>query len=309
MPRIRVATYNLYLGADLSMLMDTGHVATLEERLEEVQRQLRTTAFPGRAEAVARVLVREQVDLVGLQEVCTWHADGVLQADYTAALQDELDTLGEPYDLVVEQPTFSGAGTVEVGGREVELHLLGRNAVLRRRAAPVTVQSVDQGLYGDALQVTVMGSMDVSIARGWCSATCVADGAAFTFVTTHTEAYDAGSRDRQRTELLTVLPDDLDPLVMVGDFNATPDQVGMPEQLADAWLLAGNDPEGGATCCQGPDLTNADSTLTERIDYVWVRGVGVDRCAVVGASVEDRTASGLWPSDHAGVVAELLLGK
>src|SRR5262249_46142111 len=43
-----------------------------------------------------------------------------------------------------------------------------------------------------------------------------------------------------------------------------------------------------------------------RIDYVLTHG-GVQAVSmkVVGASPSDRTASGLWPSDHAGIVATL----
>jgi endonuclease/exonuclease/phosphatase (EEP) superfamily protein YafD len=93
------------------------------------------------------------------------------------------------------------------------------------------------------------------------------------------------------------------PLVVVGDFNATPEVVGMPAEYVDAWAVAGRD---GAGLTSGPntDLTG-DHALRTRIDYVWVRGADVTDCRVVGGRPQDRTASGLWPSDHAGVVAEL----
>jgi endonuclease/exonuclease/phosphatase family metal-dependent hydrolase len=142
----------------------------------------------------------------------------------------------------------------------------------------------------------------------------------FTFVNAHTEAYDAGSRDRQRTELVDLLPTDPDRaprVVLVGDFNATPDEVGMPGDLVDAWTAADNDDAGpeAASCCQGADLTDPRSRLADRIDYIWLRGMTVHSCVRIGADPGDRTepssppgsphGSGhrLWPSDHAGLVA------
>ena len=75
----------------------------------------------------------------------------------------------------------------------------------------------------------------------------------------------------------------------------------------DAWTVAHGD-EPGLTCCQAADLRNPESALYERIDLVLFRGpfevLTVDR---TGETPEARTTSGLWPSDHAGVVATLAL--
>jgi endonuclease/exonuclease/phosphatase family metal-dependent hydrolase len=55
-------------------------------------------------------------------------------------------------------------------------------------------------------------------------------------------------------------------------------------------------------------LTAPRAPLTKRVDLVLTRG-GFDTvsAAVVGEQLADRTPSGLWPSDHAGVVATLQL--
>lgn len=308
--RVRVATYNLYLGADLGLLLGDVSADQLVELTAEVLRQLEVTAFPGRAEAVARLIVRERIDLVGLQEVCTWHSDDRLMWDCAEELLAALAALGEPYDVVVSQLSFGGSGTVEKGGRPVTMRLEGRNMILRRRGSAVTVQDTSWGLFDERLSTRLLDAVDVTIGRGWCAARCVVEGAEtpFTFVDTHTEAYAPAARDSQRTELVEALP--ADPrLVLVGDFNAVPDQVGMPPELRDAWLEAGNADDGsGATCCQGGDLRDERSRLAERIDYVWVRGLEVQECTRFGAELQDRTESGLWPSDHAGVAATVLVG-
>src|SRR5262249_32533529 len=59
---------------------------------------------------------------------------------------------------------------------------------------------------------------------------------------------------------------------------------------------------------QAEDLLNVTSTMSRRIDLVQFRGpFTVTDAQVVGASPADRLPLGLWPSDHAGVVATLSL--
>jgi endonuclease/exonuclease/phosphatase family metal-dependent hydrolase len=310
--RVRVGTYNIYLGADLSLLLGRHTPEELELNRREVQRQLATTAFPDRAAAIARALAGQQLDLVGLQEVCTWTADGAPLWDFAADLVAALQQVGEPYEVVTGQPTFEGRGAVPVGDRVVDLWLQGSNTILRRCGSTTQVESTSVGLFESALTTPVLGELQVAITRGWCAARCLADGrpeAGFTFVDTHTEAYDEESRNRQRDELLAVLPGEEERVVLVGDFNSVPERVGMPADYLDAWLAAGNpaDPTQSATCGQAPDLLNAESALTERIDYVWTRGVEVVSANRFGIDPGDRNEKGLWPSDHAGVAALLEL--
>jgi endonuclease/exonuclease/phosphatase family metal-dependent hydrolase len=306
--RIRVATYNLYLGADLGLLLGGVPDEQLDEHVTEVLRQLRVTAFPRRAPAIAGLLVRERVDLVGLQEVCTWSTDDEVMWDGAAELLAALAALEEPYDVVATQSSFSGSGEVAHSGRRIRMRLEGRNVILRRRSSAVTVEETSSGMFDSALTMQLLDAGTVTIGRGWCAVRCTAAGQGLTFVNTHTEAYEATSRDEQRSELVAALPED-PRLVLVGDFNALPEDVGMPADVHDGWVAAGNESSGPAasTCCQVGDLTNGTSQLSERIDYVWVRGLAVEACTRFGAEPEDRTDDGLWPSDHAGVVATVVV--
>ncbi len=312
--RIRVATYNLYLGADLELLLlgGTGG-AEPEATFHEVRRQLDVTAFPGRADALAAALRREAPDLVGLQEVCLWRADGELLWDYEAELLAALARQGLVYEHVVGQATFHGWGVVPVDGRDTRLDLTGSNTILRRTDSPVQVESTASGLFGNAFTVPASGfDVQATLDRGWSAARCSVAGASgtrFAFVDTHTEAYDDAARDIQRDELLGRLTDHTDAVVVVGDFNAVPGSVGMPKGFVDAWVAAGHPSEGAeaATSGQAGDLSNETSTLRERIDYVWVRGARVTSATRIGVHPNERTRDGLWPSDHAGVVVELEL--
>ncbi|MGZ4486130.1 MAG: hypothetical protein ACXVW8_17550, partial [Nocardioidaceae bacterium] len=73
---VRVATYNVYLGCDLSMVFGVTDDAELGRRVAALRAQLEGTDFPARARSIAAVLVRERVDLAGLQEVARWTRDG-----------------------------------------------------------------------------------------------------------------------------------------------------------------------------------------------------------------------------------------
>jgi len=129
-------------------------------------------------------------------------------------------------------------------------------------------------------------------------------------------------------------------LVVVGDLNSGPDDGPLVDCMlpptfdtpglcptsyavmtengyTDIWTVRNGAPDPGYTCCQADLLMNAVSWLDRRIDHVWVRpplagpqgphflrGVHAE---VVGDRQDDRTVDGLWPSDHAGVVAGMTL--
>ena len=311
MPRLRVATYNLYLGADLASLFAVADPESLAEQVQVVRHQLDSTRFEERARAVAALLAREQPDLVGLQEVSRWTArplgpDGTLGAeqvvvDFLPTLTGELERAGCGYDVHAASPSFEGAMPVS----ETEwMGLGGSNVVLVRRDGPVEVQAEEVSTYATSFEVrTGIDGVTFPIVRSWGRLDVRVGGGAVRFVNTHTEAYDATTRDAQRDELLDANARTEGPVVVVGDFNAAPDAVGMPAPWTDAWD-AGTGP--GFTCGQRADLSNSDSRLSERIDYVWVRGAEVHGCRVVGDRPEDRSVpQGLWPSDHACVVADL----
>ncbi len=305
---MRVASYNLYLGADLAQLFRAADAVDLAGRTTLLHEQLRATRAADRAEAVARLLARHRPDLVGVQELTrlTLRADGTqgeerLLSDFGAELTGALERRGCPYDLHAVGPSFGGA--LPVPGVGV-LALAGANAVLVRRHGPVVVETAETGRFARVLEVpTAVPGLSFPIGRGWGAVSCRVGEQRFRFVNTHLEVYDAATREAQRDELLAATGGGA--VVVAGDLNATPEQVGMPADLTDAWCAAG-DGGPGHTCGQAADLGNEVSALSQRIDYVFVRGLRVIECRVVGAEPGDRTEpGGLWPSDHAAVLATL----
>jgi len=130
-------------------------------------------------------------------------------------------------------------------------------------------------------------------------------------------------RAAQAQEIALVVGD-ATPAFVMGDLNDTP---GSPMYQAlqeagfrDVWreLRPGVD---GFTAGEGysderpADLSNEHNAFTQRIDYIWTRGVehptaGLQgRIKLFGAVPSERVEGPyfkIWPSDHAGLVAELL---
>jgi endonuclease/exonuclease/phosphatase family metal-dependent hydrolase len=77
--------------------------------------------------------------------------------------------------------------------------------------------------------------------------------------------------------------------------------------LTDTWPIA-NPGDPGYSFGFG-ELVNDPSPaglFTQRIDHVMTKGdIKVKKSRLIGLDPANRTASGLWPSDHAGLVAKL----
>jgi endonuclease/exonuclease/phosphatase family metal-dependent hydrolase len=113
------------------------------------------------------------------------------------------------------------------------------------------------------------------------------------------------------------------PLVVAGDFNSSPTapEAETPYNqmraagFIDLWARTGPRRGEGSSCCQIEDLTNPVSALHERIDFVFVNGAdrggprvaGTPVIRLFGDDAEEKTSTGLWPSDHAGLFATLSL--
>jgi len=312
---LRVATYNVYLGADLTLIFGVRNSAHLLEQSRLVYEQLVRTDFPSRAEAIARLIVRERIDIIGLQEVARWslsplRGDGsegepVLWCDFLTELLHAFARLELPYDAHAINSNFGGGSAIS---DEQAMSVLGTNVILVRQDSTIAVTGSATGDFEASFDIaTGIDDLVLNIPRSWGWVDATVGESALRFVNTHTEAYDANTRNAQRDELLRVVGNPATPVVIVGDFNSDPDTVGMPASYTDAWADGGVDGPG-YTCGQEADLANEDSQLTERIDYIWVRDATVASCRVIGDLDTDRThAKRLWPSDHACVISDLRL--
>jgi endonuclease/exonuclease/phosphatase family metal-dependent hydrolase len=331
--KITVMTWNLYLGADmgpLALAARTGDRSALVNAASVAWATVVKTDFPTRAKALAREIEQAQPLLVGLQEVSLYRTGPVdsssgtppnaheVKYDYLNILCQELDERGLPYEPVAVNENFEAKfpGITAEGPRDIRL--TDRDVILAPTdpgGTMLKLSNVQVANFTHNLSLPVgQTGLSVSLTRGWCSVDVTAGDERFRFINTHLDPYDNEVQGLQGEEILNGPAKTDLPVILLGDFNTRADGTGTPTYgelvgagFKDAWSVT--HPNGsGYTFGHLPDLSNTttEGYLTERIDLVLFRGaLSALDAGVVGGEPSARTPSGLWPSDHAGVVATL----
>jgi len=327
---VSVMSYNLYHGTDVNPVVAAVVSGDLFGQIipavTAAWSQIRANDFHARAEAIAEQIEDAEPTLIGLQEAdlfTTGPANGPgspatnVEYDYVQILLDKLAARGLHYEPVVvavnyaaEFPGVTHRGIVE------DIRLTDREVILARtdlRTSELKLSNPQEGHFTTNLSFpTPFGPFELR--RSWASVDAKVRGKTFRFVTTHLDADSPVVQVAQASELLAGPANTDLPVILVGDFNSPADGSGTSTYSAivgagfhDAWS-ATHPSDPGFTCCQQADLQNAASTLARRIDVVFTRGNFVaDNIELLGETPADRTPNGLWPSDHAGIAAELEL--
>ncbi|MGD2123650.1 MAG: hypothetical protein PVJ76_18000 [Gemmatimonadota bacterium] len=348
-PALTVMTWNLYLGAQIDPVLKVGFQdqELLASTAAEVWNEILENDFRDRAVAIVGSIQAAKPDLVGFQELArfrssardsatgAWTATETL--DFQAILEEELKTRRLPYSFAAVIENTRAEVPIRgfrdddrfIATRSVELTV--RDAVLVRETA--RIDEVSQGNYkaGVNLGRDPSGS-EILMTRGWIEVAAEVGGFPVRFVNTHLETQPHSSVQlRQTRELLTeVVPEPVVATILVGDFNS--DAAASPERdswtstyekitgagFVDTWA-ASRQPSGakGCTCCYSPHLRDAPTPLDQRIDFIFVRGLGgpavrpTERSRgwpgwtteVLGRGPSGETSpGGRRPSDHAGLV-------
>ena len=248
--------------------------------------------------------------------------------DILASIEAEIAARGLPYEVVAVQDNTSTGSAFGLPLTETFSRILqftDRLAVLRR--TNVSVSDSDQGTYAAQF---MLGPL--TLKRGWIRVTTEHQGVPYHFVTTHLETQALlPLQAAQAGELLDLVVAGLEGVTIIaGDLNSDPKNPSAPSWTPtyDDMITAGftdvwprtrrSSRNSGFTCCQDPSLRNDRSLLDQRIDFVLVRRSdrasksgkvrGSMKVEIVGEEQADRTLTlGLWPADHAGLVAELKL--
>ena len=318
---LTVMTYNVYVGSSAEELLATMNQAEIQGKVAELYGNVMQSDFPARAAAIARIIKESEPHVIGLQEISLIRkqvpADSLVNPqpnaeevalDFLAVLQVALQAEGLSYAVAgkvenvdIEMPMLTPTGLVDV-------RLTDYDVILAR--SDVVVTNPMAATYQTALPIAHLG---IRVPRGYVAVDATVGDVTYRVVNTHLEAFYQLPRVAQMQELVASLSDVTSPMILLGDFNtAAPEgaayQFLVGAGYADVWQA---DSEGtGNTCCQDADLMNEESDLGKRIDQIFIKGVSLRegaaiRTATVGDQAEDKTPSGLWPSDHAGVVAHL----
>lgn len=326
---VRVMTRNVYhgVGNELAAVSGATSFQDFLTKAAAVYQGYHTRNFAERAAALAAEIDAARPDLIGLQEAVLIRtqspADGpatpatTVDLDFVEILLDALAARGLRYEIVVQAAGWDIEVPTALG---FDLRHTDREVILGRtgRGADLEWSNAQGGNFvaNCALPTAVLGA--VTIRRSWVSVDAKVKGEEFRMVSTHLDGdclpVTPAFQRAQAKELLAGPAATSLPLLLVGDLNSPGDGTGvtyndlMTAGFSDAWTEAGSGP--GLTCCEAGDLLNVASTLDRRIDLVLFRGEFTAlRTHVVGNDASDKTPSGMWPSDHAGVVAVLRVPK
>jgi endonuclease/exonuclease/phosphatase family metal-dependent hydrolase len=315
-PDVTVMSRNLYLGADIIKLATAASVDDQKVQASQLYKNVVQTDFPRRAKAIAAEVKTTKPDVIALQEVARYYKgpDGVQNGgtdanqklnDWLELLQKELKADKLSYKVTSEQLWMNVETAVSEG---YDLRLTQSNVVLVKtgKGSAVKFKKDVQGKFKEQLSVPLK-DQTVTLSRGWAGVEATVAGKRFRILAPHAEAYsddiataqfkDLVARGAKNKKLTTII---------AGDFNSDPAQQGPGSAGYNAVIGAGFNETGkrAATCCQDELLDNTTSKLETWIDHIVVRPKAkVLKSQVVGTKLFD----GIWPSDHAGVVATLRL--
>lgn len=333
-----VMTYNAGQGTEFAGLLRADDAESYHLAVFQALRQAQSTQPQARMRAVAAQIAKVRPALVSLQELNRWTVGpyvpatgrcgaGTVSVDMLTDLREALRTQGLDYRVAAQVAAYNpppllgryGEGAlqcVQVQSRNVILARAGLSSTLFQWRNPragrldAPAQPQDDGSGRPAPVGTVPAG------QAWVSVEAQVSGRWLRMLGAQLDERDPQRRRDNGAALRTVAAAGALPVVLAFSANAqaapAPADDVYTDFIAagwrDAWYLR-HPGLAGYTCCQAPSLDNRFSRLSRRTDLVLLRGaVQAPRLILVGAWNDTRTPGGLWPSDHAGVMAQVAPG-
>lgn len=337
-PLIKVMTRNLYVGADLFEIfsVDTSNPMNVPIAVSNVMNTVHDTNFPERAKALADEIDKLRPDLIGLQEVSLIRTQSPgdfiygnpslakdILYDYLEILLNALADRGLNYEVaaMVNNADMELPVLVSFPGETAlfdDVRLTDRDVILKR--SNIITSNITAKNYTDNL---------LDFTRGFVAVDAKIGKRSYRVINTHLEVQGEGYemiQSLQAKELMAELEYETLPVILIGDFNSSPQDAATQQPYSiirengfiDIWKRSFWHSSPGYTCCQEADLLNKMSVLYERIDLIFVRNncghlpfspLGPVFAVVTGNNKRGKSESGLWPSDHAGLNAWLWIPK
>lgn len=333
--KFSVMTRNVYVGTDVDIILQAQDPSQIPLLVAQAFQTLVSTDFPERAVALAKEIEEQDPHLIGLQEVSIIRkqspGDAVVGGstpaedvvwDYLEILLAALNSKGLDYEVVAQNQNFDLEMPMLTKFEEPydkfdDVRLTDYDVILAKKG--ISISDVESKNYQTKV---ILEDLGIEFSRGFNAVTAELNDVKFRFVNTHLEDETILEVQKAQAEELMGYLENVDiPVILVGDFNsAATDQptytmITSDYEFQDTWLLNKDLSNlDGFTYGHDSDLRNETVTFTKRIDHVFVRDGKYSNnilelesveAAVLGDKISDRTSSGLWPSDHGGVAAQL----
>ena len=324
-PKLTVMTRNIYLGGNIALPIPATSRADFEQRTTQLWQQVQATDFPARAKLLAREVRRTKPDVIGLQEVALWRRgpDGLKDAaatpsttvvyDFLATLRREL---GSRYRLGSVQKEADIEAPTSLG---YDVRLTMRDAVLVRRRKGLRIRRRLGANYAATFDVpTQVGTLQLAARLdGDRRRRCRAGASASSTRTWRRSPTPSGSSRRARSRRArcasgarssssaTSTPTRPAPRAR----SPTPTTSSAPPACATPGCCATRRRAGNNCCLKQETITDPPpGPFDHRVDHILAKGrFKVLRTRIVGTDPANRTAAGLWPSDHGGGATTLRL--
>ncbi|MBC7595679.1 MAG: endonuclease/exonuclease/phosphatase family protein [Kineosporiaceae bacterium] len=323
-PKVTVMTRNLFLGGNLTPSIGAPTLPALMTANAALLSNVDRVNFPERAKLLAKEIVEDKPDLVGLQEVALWRTGALgdpaeattVRYDYLELLMAELAKSGHPYEIAVVQ---NEANLEAPTGAPyyVDARLTMRDAILVRAGGKVEITDTSSGNFVNNLAFPLPSTgTTMTSTRGWTAADVRQGDRSYRFINTHLEAFHYEIRILQARELLAgAIASAGGDVILVGDMNTGPELPVADNRLAYFTLVGGgmvdtwpilHPGEPGSTAGFGDELNQPADSVEHRIDLIMFKGnVTPEKSWTFGS--ERQTSDGRWASDHLGHAAELRL--
>jgi hypothetical protein len=325
-----VMTYNVNEGTDFEQVVGTTSVTDFLLGVGQVITQVKGTNPPERMHAVAGQILSAQPELLSIQEVDQWYTGAydplagtcgtmTLEYDMLQELLTDLTARGGHYQVAVQVPQYVFPPTPGLipPMDYICVAVNDYNVILVRTDLPSEVfqwSNPQSGQFVNELVLpTPVGA--VPLPRSWASVDAEFFGHPFLYVNTHLESFDPTIRELQGGELRAGPASSSMPVIIAMDSNAQAFPLPKDPTYVDFRAAGYHDvwsrlfPKvAGLTCCQSEPDNNPVSQLYQRIDLVLTMGrIDAFGASLIGTNPKSRLPDGLWPSDHAALVADVIV--
>jgi endonuclease/exonuclease/phosphatase family metal-dependent hydrolase len=325
-----VMTRNLDTGADYNLVLKATNPTEAVLAVAATYKEVLDSNIPERAAAIAAEIQQQQPDLVALQEVTeVLHGPyggraTTVDADQLQSLMASLELRGLSYKVLAwQQNSDLEFPALDLSSGWFDARVVDFDVVLARTDLPISefkVEQVTKQHFTTILKFTLLDNQ-VEVPRGWIAVDVKLRGKPYRLVDTHLESINYAVQAAQAEELVTG-PTVADvPIILAGDINSDASgsdpvlsasyQILISAGFLDFWPVKHADDPGYTNPLHGEDPYTPVETPYQRIDVILAKsggkGIDVRDVFLIGNTTSDLTAHGLWPSDHAGVVASFTM--